>query len=61
MANKKHTLIERIAESVGLIPNLHKDREDLLPRMTTVDLDKFPPMEKWDHWEEYEAKSWPKR
>ena len=58
---KKHTVIERIAESLGVIPNLHKDRDDLLPRMTTVDLDKFPPMEKWDHWEEYEATSWPRK
>ena len=58
---KKHSVIETIAEKLGIIPNLHKDREDILPRMSTVDLDKFPPMEKWDHWEEYEAKSWPRK
>lgn len=58
---KKHTILERIAEKVGLIPNLHGEREPLLDRMTETDLDKFPPMEKWDHWEEYEAKAWPKK
>lgn len=58
---KKHTIIERIAESLKLIPDLHKEREPVLDRMTQTDLDKFPPMDKWDHWEEYEAKSWPKK
>ena len=61
MTKKKHTVIEKIAEKVGIIPNLHKDREPLLPRMTQTDLNKFPPMDQWDHWEEYEATSWPKK
>lgn len=58
---KQHTLIERIAEKLKLIPDLHKDRDPILDRMSTTDLDKFPPMEKWDHWEEYEATSWPRK
>ena len=58
---KQHTIIEKIAEKIGIIPNLHKDRDPVLDRMTTTDLDKFPPMEKWNHWEEYEATSWPKK
>lgn len=58
---KQHTIIEKIAESLKLIPNLHKERDPVLDRMTETSLDKFPPMDKWDHWEEYEAKSWPKK
>ena len=58
---KKTTTIERIAEKLGIIPNLHVDRDPVLDRMTVTDLDKFPPLEKWDHWEEYEATSWPKK
>lgn len=58
---KQHTVIEKIAESLRLIPNLHKERDPVLDRMTQTDLNKFPPMDKWDHWEEYEAKSWPKK
>jgi anaerobic selenocysteine-containing dehydrogenase len=58
---KQHTLIEKIAEKLRLIPNLHQERDPVLDRMTETDLDKFPPMDKWDHWEEYEAKSWPKK
>ncbi len=61
MTKKNHTLIEKIAEKIGVIPNLHGEREPLLDRMTETDLDKFPPMDKWNHWEEYEAKSWPKK
>lgn len=61
MKNRKRSFIERIAESVKLIPDLKKDRDDSLDRMTTTDLNKFPPLEKWDHWEEYEATSWPKK
>ena len=58
---KKPTFIENIAEKLGLIPNLHIDRDPVLDRMTETDLDKFPPLDQWDHWEEYEAKSWPKK
>jgi anaerobic selenocysteine-containing dehydrogenase len=59
---RKHTLIERIAEKIGLIPNLHKEEEAPLDRMNDgPELSKFPPPEKWDDWVEYEAKSWPRR
>lgn len=58
---KKHTLIERIAEKIGVIPDLHAERDPVLDRMTETDLSKFPPMEEWDHWEEYEATSWPRK
>ncbi|MEK7255905.1 MAG: hypothetical protein AAB316_14235, partial [Bacteroidota bacterium] len=58
------TFIEKIAESLGIIPNLHKD-EDYSPAVESLtepgDLTKFPPPEKWDDWVEYEAKAWPKK
>lgn len=57
----KRSIIEKIAESLKLIPDLKKEREATLDRMTETSLDNFPPMEKWDHWEEYEAKSWPRK
>lgn len=58
---KSRTLIEKIAEKIGIIPDLTEEREPNLPRMTETALDKFPPLDQWDHWEEYEAKSWPKK
>ena len=58
---KKTSFIEKIAEKLKLIPDLQKEREDTLDRITVTDLDSFPPLDKWDHWEEYEATSWPKR
>ena len=60
--SKKHSILENIAEKLGLIPNLHKDRDQDLPRLTEMgDLTKFPPPEQWDDWTEYEAKAHPKR
>ena len=54
------SLIERIAEKVGIIPNLHVENGDDLERlMPAGDLTKFPPPEKWDDWEEYEPTAWP--
>ena len=58
---KNRSFIENIAEKLGIIPDLTKDRDPSLERMTETSLDNFPPMDKWDHWEEYEAKSWPKK
>ena len=40
---KKHSVIEKIAESIGIIPNLHKDREDTLHTMTYTSLEGYPP------------------
>ena len=54
--------IEKIAESLRLIPNLHKDKTTDLPHLQEPGkLQNYPPPEKWDHWEEHEAKSWPRR
>ncbi|MEO1436294.1 MAG: molybdopterin-dependent oxidoreductase [Bacteroidota bacterium] len=57
----KKTFIENIAEKLRLIPTI-KEEQGGLPRLTADgQLDKFPPMDQWDHWEEYEATSWPKK
>jgi anaerobic selenocysteine-containing dehydrogenase len=60
----KPSFIEKIAEGIGLIPNLHKD-EDYAPNVNALtepgDLESYPPPEQWDDWTEYEAKSWPKK
>lgn len=58
---KKHTLIEQIAEKLRIIPNLHKNGETPVERITPgSELHKFPPMEQWDHWTENDAKAWPR-
>jgi anaerobic selenocysteine-containing dehydrogenase len=58
----KPTLLEKIAESLKLIPNLHQGKDSDLHRLTEPGkLTDYPPPEKWDDWTEYEAKSWPKR
>lgn len=58
MATKhKPTFIEKIAEKLRLIPNLH-DEPAALPRLNEVgNLTDYPPPEKWDDWAEYEATS----
>ena len=59
--NRKHSLIERIAEKLRLIPNLHEAQPAPVERLTDAGQQtKFPPPEKWDDWVEYEAKAWPK-
>lgn len=56
------TFIEKIAESLHLIPNLHDDLGPQADRLTEPgDLTDYPPPDKWDDWVEYEAKSWPRR
>jgi hypothetical protein len=62
MSNHNPTFIERIAESLHLIPNLHgEDGEALPPIVEPGKLTDYPPPEKWDNWVEYEAKSGQKR
>jgi len=57
---KKHTFIEQIAEKLRIIPNLHKEGEIPVERITPDgELHKFPPMEQWDNWTENDAKAWP--
>ena len=58
----KPSVIEKIAESLNLIPNLHEEEESPIPHMTEPgDLSRYPPPEKWDNWEEYEPKGWARK
>ncbi len=58
---KKHSIIEQIAEKLRIIPNLHEEKESPTSRLAPgSELQQFPPMEQWDNWTEYEAKSWPR-
>ena len=50
-----------MAESLRLIPRLHAENSSHLERLSETDLASFPPMDQWDHWEEYEATSWPRK
>jgi anaerobic selenocysteine-containing dehydrogenase len=63
MGKHKPSFIEKIAESIGLIPNLHaKNPEPPLERLQPGSaLTHYPPPEQWDNWTEYEATAWPKR
>ncbi len=59
--SRKNTVIEKIAEKIGIIARLHQERTgDVLPR-AEGDLSRYPPIDKWNHWEEYEATSWPRK
>lgn len=61
MGHKKPSFIEKIAEKIGLIPDLHKEQPQPVERLTEKGkLTKFPPMEQWNDWVEYEATAWPK-
>lgn len=55
------SFIEKIAEKIGLIPDLHVDYDDLPSLMEPGKLQQFPPPEKWNDWEEYEATGWAKK
>jgi anaerobic selenocysteine-containing dehydrogenase len=63
MTNKPSpSFIEKISESLGLIPKLNDTPENSVPRLTEPGkLTSYPPPEKWDNWEEYEAKGWARR
>jgi hypothetical protein len=57
---QKHnpSFIERIAEKLGIIENLHIEEDlELTPLTEAGELISYPPAEKWDNWAEYEATS----
>jgi len=56
----KPSFIEKIAESLNLIPRLHGEGKNDSPEFNS-ELEKFPPIEKWNHWEEYDPKAWPQK
>ena len=53
--------IEKAAEALRLIKPLPVEEGEVLPRMSVRSLQNFPPLEKWHHWEEYEAEAWPRK
>jgi anaerobic selenocysteine-containing dehydrogenase len=56
------TFIEKIAEKLKIIPGLHEEERDPISTLTEPGkLTKFPPPEKWDDWQEYEAKGWARK
>lgn len=57
------SLIEKLAESLGLIPDLHQPQAEApLDRLQPGSaLTHYPPPEQWHDWTEYEAKAWPRR
>ncbi|HEY8563441.1 MAG TPA: molybdopterin-dependent oxidoreductase [Pyrinomonadaceae bacterium] len=58
MQKHKPSLIERVAEKLGLIENLHAFAEEEIPRINEPgELQNYPPPEMWDDWTEYEAAS----
>lgn len=62
MSKHEPSFIERLAETLHLIPNLHgADGDDLPPIVEPGELTSYPPPEKWDSWVEYEALSGQRR
>ena len=69
MGYKKASFIEGLAEKIGLIPNLHKEKyqefDGDMRQFTDEEVaqmyENFPPPEKWDNWVEYNPKAWPKK
>ena len=57
MNKPKPGLIERLATSLKIIPNLNESAPD--SGAESVQLNRFPAPEDWDHWVEYDATSWP--
>lgn len=60
-SHHKPSIIERIAEGIGLIPNLHKDLPSINRLTEPGKLQQYPPADQWDDWEEYEATGWAKK
>jgi anaerobic selenocysteine-containing dehydrogenase len=55
------SFIERLAESIGLIPNLHKEVPEIDRLLEPGKLTSYPPADQWDDWEEYEATGWARK
>ena len=55
------TWIEKIAQGIGLIPDLSKTKTSEPEMLEPSPLCDYPPPERWDDWEEYEAKGWSKK
>ena len=49
------SIVEKIAESLRIIPKLHGEEEPITSLNEPGKLSKYPPPEKWENWTEYEA------
>jgi anaerobic selenocysteine-containing dehydrogenase len=57
----RRRFVERMAESIGLIPRLSRGDEDLPSIAGAAGLASFPPESQWDEWLENAAGRWPER
>ena len=55
------SFIEKIAESLKIIPDLHNNMGESVSPIGTGKLERYPTPDKWDNWVEYESKSWPRK
>ena len=60
-SGKRANWLERTAEALGLIETLAPGEESLPSLGGANDLQRFPPVEQWDDWNEYDAAAWPRR
>ena len=54
--NPKRSLIERIASSLKIIPELEPT-----PAGNAQPINRYPDPEHWDHWTEFDASAWPEK
>ena len=55
------TWIEKLAQGLGLIPDLTESVTEESEMLSPGPLNSYPPPEKWDDWEEYEATGWSRK
>jgi len=60
-SSHKPTVIEKAAEALHLIPDLHGENESGREEPVRGEHRSCPPPESWDHWVEYDSRSWPGR
>ncbi len=58
----KPTIIEKIAESLKIIPGLHDNEEVSIDSISEPGkLTSYPPPDQWNNWTEHEAKKWSRK
>lgn len=58
MTGSKRSFVERLATRLRLIPEISERPAE---PGNLVQLDRFPPLEQWDSWTEYDANQWPEQ
>ena len=56
-------IVERLAMKIGLLPKQKDPVGEKIEYVNSMtgELSSYPPLEKWDHWVEFEVESWPDR